>query len=103
MICPHGKSGCNYPEGECVGNCFQPLKPKEYRYVDAKVKSDTDWRTAFINYSESLMQLATALETVLMHPDKAYEMRGKIMPIIQDLKQTIAGDIALAEINKASK
>lgn len=21
MICPHAASGCNYPEGECVGLC----------------------------------------------------------------------------------
>ncbi len=24
MTCPHAPSGCNYPEGDCCGDCLKP-------------------------------------------------------------------------------
>ncbi len=24
--CPEARSGCNYPEGECTGDCFRPRR-----------------------------------------------------------------------------
>ncbi len=72
MICRHAPSGCNYPEGECVGLCADDTNFPRKEVLDRREDARRQIERLLAERDELLRVLTMVHEEVRPHGHKPY-------------------------------
>lgn len=82
---------------------FEPLKPKEYKYVDAPIKTEPDWQKLYMNSVEQTMSLAGAFGDILKHPERIEPYGKEISGYLALIQENLSAQMMHIGIERSKK
>ncbi len=82
---------------------FEPLKPKEYHYLDAPLEPEPDWQKLYIESLEQTMRLAGAFRNILLNPERIESVGDSLGGNLTRLQENLAAQIMSTEIARSKK